>query len=263
MDTFRQVFPNRIFVIVIFAALIILVIDCIRRRSKGIVLLTAYSIVILILFFLPPVRNLLGRFMRRGEVYWRVLWLFPYAFIVAAAAVRLISLFPKVLPKLLCGAALAVTILCSGKLIYNPEVFEPASNREKVPEIVTETVSVLCQNSEASGNSYMNLMAPIAILNKTRQCDASIHNAVKRVFFPLKNELAEPVTADVVLTFADQKAYDPETIPEELKTLGANYALMPDSYNAASSMSEAGWKLLYARNEWQIWYEPDVTAASS
>lgn len=259
LSTFRQVFPNRFFVIVVLAALLFLIIDSIRSRSRKSGLLTAYAVSILILFFLPPVKSLIGSFMRDGEVYWRVLWLFPYSFVIAAAVVRLVELFPHLLPKIICCAAAAVTIFFAGRLVYNPEAFQKASNREKVPDIVLETVSVLRQNSRSTGNSYMNLVAPVAIMNKVRQCDAAIHIPMRRVFFPLKRDLAEPPVADIALTFADQKPYDPETIPEELKSLHANYALTPDSYGANPSMSENGWQLLYERDSWQIWYEPDVT----
>lgn len=259
LSTFDQVFPKHSFVVLILIALIFGIIISRKKRSAPGSLFMAYSLCILVLFFLPPVQIIIGKFMRGGFVYWRFLWLFPYAMVIAYAAVRLTELFPKLLPKVLCCAAIAVTILFSGKIVYNQEVFQKATNREKFPDIVPETVSVVQQNSRSTGNPYKKLMAPLDVLNKTRQYDATIYNATERVIFPqdIPQDPTQPWD-DIVRTFGGVQTYDPNVIPEGLKWLQANYALMPDSFNAAPSMSKAGWKLIYERDGWQIWYEPDV-----
>lgn len=260
LSTFDQVFPSHSFIIFILTALIFSIFISRKKRSAAASLFIAYSFCILVLFFLPPVQILIGKFMRDGFVYWRFLWLFPYAMIIAYAAICLMELFPQNHQKTICCIAIVATIFFTGKIVYNHEVFQTSTNREKLPEIVIQTVSVIQQNSRSTGNSYKKLMAPLDVLNKTRQYDATIYNASERVLSP-QNIPQDPTQPwdDIVRTFGGVQEYDPNVIPEGLKWLQANYVLMPDSFNAVSSMNTAGWKLIYERNGWQIWYEPEVT----
>ena len=126
VSVFRQYCGSGIYPLLFLAALIWLLFTEKRRLVR--IMLIDVSLVILVLFFLPPFKALMD--VLDEGTYYRVLWLLPMTAVIAYACVRI---FEK--NRTAGFVALAVLIQC-GNYVYDNVNVTKAQNRYHMPNAV-------------------------------------------------------------------------------------------------------------------------------
>lgn len=132
----------------------------------------------LIIFFitLNPVFNKIVGKIFTINVYWRVFWMLPLGSTIAYGGVKFISEGKDKLEKAVVCIGIIVTIIISGKFVYNSENYVPIGNLYKVPD---ESVRV-AQLIGADDLENKKAMLLPELTPYIRQIDANIGLAYKR-----------------------------------------------------------------------------------
>ena len=126
VSVFRQYCGSGFYPLIFIAALIWLLVTE-KRKIVRIVLVDA-SLVILILFFLPPFKALMD--VLDEGTYYRILWLLPMTVVIAYAGVRI---FEK---NRAAGCVVLLVLILSGDYVYDNINVTKAQNRYHIPNAV-------------------------------------------------------------------------------------------------------------------------------
>lgn len=127
LSVFQKYCGSGFYPILFLAALIWLLVT--EKDKKIRIVLVYTSLVITVLFFLPPFKKLMD-FLDEGT-YYRILWLLPMTAVIAYAGVRLTGRHHRI-----GFAALAVVLILTGKCVYQSEYIPKAQNRYHIPNAV-------------------------------------------------------------------------------------------------------------------------------
>lgn len=127
LSVFQKYCGSGFYPILFLAALIWLLVT--EKDKKIRIVLVYTSLVITVLFFLPPFKKLMD-FLDEGT-YYRILWLLPMTAVIAYAGVRLTGRHHRI-----GFAALAVVLILTGKCVYQSEYISKAQNRYHIPNAV-------------------------------------------------------------------------------------------------------------------------------
>ena len=174
INILTRVFPEPYFPAIILCAFIFLIFISFKKRAM--LMFVSYGILTLICFFLPPVIKIMSRFTYGGFSYWRMLWLFPFAAYIAAAAAIVTDLPKNKVVKAVIAIVIAAAVCIAGKNVYfggNVE-FTLAENPEKVPESTMEIARLIEENVEKTGNEFIRAALPVEYTPYIRQVDGRI-----------------------------------------------------------------------------------------
>lgn len=127
-------------------------------------------IVIVILFFCPITILLIYQQFMWGT-YWRMLWMIPVVPVLAYVGVELICKRQKLLERVLVFLVVACIFVCSGKLMYTKERFQPKENFFKIP---TAAIDIAQHVINYSGDWYPTIIAPNELYCYIRQYTSKI-----------------------------------------------------------------------------------------
>ena len=220
-------------------------------------MLGTYSMLAFAAIICPWFCALIWRFLRYGFVYWRLLWVVPYAILIAFACTELIFSSEKKSFRTLTAALLTAALIMGGTNVYTAGNFENAENSEKLPQITLTTMAVINQNAAETGNSYKRVAAPVDILCEIRQCDATILQYGSREMEPQSRN--EYKFEGYYYKLMDGLIKDYRNwIIKIMKCYEINYIVFPTSYELSDHMEEGGAEQIYSDGEWEIWYMPKI-----
>lgn len=147
-----------------------------KEDNKKIKSFLVYFPIIILLVTLNPIFNKIVGKIFTASVYWRVYWMLPLGVVIAYAAVRFINSGNEKSKKVIATIGIIITIMMSGRLIYNKENYIQVSNLYKVPDEVLEVVEVIRQGKEERKKALTSEQLVAYI----RQVDASIELAYRR-----------------------------------------------------------------------------------
>lgn len=230
----------------------------VRGRGKEMRALGLYSVIAIALFFLPPTAYLAMKFMRKGDVYWRYLWLIPTVELIAAAATELITISSKRMVQVLTAVVLAAGLILGGSNLYRAGAFEKSTGREKLSLMTMQTYHAIEDNIAATGNTYAHLAAPQTVSSQLREVTSDVTLFTGRILNiePIKTYNPKWYRNLVVLYGA--KTDDEHKVVRSLKKQRCNYILMYSRVNCDEDLSAKGYEAILRGEDWNLWYNPEV-----
>ncbi len=147
-----------------------------KEDDKKLKAFLVYFPIIVLLITLNPIFNKIVGKIFTGSVYWRVYWMLPLGVVIAYAAVKFINSESEKSKKIVATIGIIITIIMSGKLVYNKENYTKFGNLYKVPDEAIEVVEIIRQGKEEKKKALTSEQLVAYI----RQVDASIELAYKR-----------------------------------------------------------------------------------
>lgn len=172
-NTFGEFKGSGMYIALFFVAILYIYL---KEDNKKIKSFLVYFPIIILLVTLNPIFNKIVGKIFTASVYWRVYWMLPLGVVIAYAAVRFINSENEKSKKVIATIGIIITIMMSGKLIYNKENYIQVSNLYKVPDEVLEVVEVIRQGKEEKKKALTSEQLVAYI----RQVDASIELAYRR-----------------------------------------------------------------------------------
>ncbi len=252
---FGRVYPTGFYLYYTLGAILFLFLRKKRKREES--LLGVYSVLIFCMILMPFFTLIIWRFLRNGGVYWRLLWMIPYAVLIAYAGCELVFRPKNRLLKLLAAAVATAAILLGGTSVYNKDVWQVPTSRDKLPQLTLTTMSVINDHAEKTGNPYKRLYTTVDVLCEIRQLDATIfQSSSRKMNFTRFNESSKVGYYYMVMygMIPDSK----HRIARYMRYYEMNYAAVPSSYQFDETLTKAGCELIYDLDGWQIWYYPGI-----
>lgn len=251
----RQVYPTGLYLYYTLAAICFVFLR--KKRKKQELLLGTYSVIVFSVIIMPFFTLIIWRFLRNGGVYWRLMWLIPYAILIAWAATELIFRAAHTAGRVVVFSLLAAALCMGGTNLYGSGVFSRPTAREKLPQITLTAVSVINENAEKTGNPYKRLCAPVDILCQVRQVDATILQYGKRTLQIEK--LDESTRTGYYYKVMNGMIKDTKRrIAKYMREYEMNYIVFPKSYGFMRTLHLAQCEKIYDLDGWQIWYNPHI-----
>lgn len=172
-NTFGEFKGSGMYIALFFVAILYIYLKEDNKKVKS--FLVYFPIIILLVTLNPIFNKIVGKIFT-ASVYWRVYWMLPLGVVIAYAAVRFINSENEKSKKVIATIGIIITIMMSGKLIYNKENYIQVSNLYKVPDEVLEVVEVIRQGKEEKKKALTSEQLVAYI----RQVDASIELAYRR-----------------------------------------------------------------------------------
>ena len=230
----------------------------IRIKSASKVLLVSYTLLILATYFMPFIYLIMKPFFRDGMVYWRFLWLLPYAVLIAVAATDLVSLLPKRVMQIGAAVVLVAIMAGGGKTLYTSENWQKSSSFEKVSLQTLQALDLINKNREATGNEYAMLAAPSYVMSRIHQVDPSIRLYVGRNLDLEKVYEKHPRLYRRLMILDGNMTAEGGDFGGHFRHNHINYVMVPDSANADQNLSANGYEVAARVDDWKLWYNPDI-----
>lgn len=172
-NTFGEFKGSGMYIALFFIAMLYIYL---KEENKKIKAFLVYFPIIVLLITLNPIFNKLAGRIFTSTVYWRVYWMLPLGVVIAYAAVKFINNENERAKKIVATIGIIITIIISGRLIYNKENYKKFGNLYKVPDEAIEVVEIIRQGDEENKKALTSEQLVAYI----RQIDASIGLAYKR-----------------------------------------------------------------------------------
>lgn len=205
------------FLLLIYAAAFSYLLISEKDKAKRVIFVWTPGL-ILIAFFMPPVRYLFMRFIDKNDTYYRMLWMVPVAMTVAHAFTRICAGFKLIgLP-----VAAAMIILCGGnvyKSVAGPLVIaSKAQNEYHIPQEVIETADIIMEKEQ--GHRVKAVM-PLDFTSYIRQYDTNIYLAYGREL------IMRPDAYDELYSMLCEEPVDIEKMREAAVPRQVSYYVFP------------------------------------
>ncbi|MBR0163230.1 MAG: hypothetical protein IJQ12_01015 [Lachnospiraceae bacterium] len=136
-----------------------------REPWKRTVLLHA-PLVLLVLFFLPPVTYLYRAMLDEQATYYRLLWLVPFGITIVYAGVRIFASHRRIAYLLMI-----VLFVTGGRIVYRSVHVTRAQNVYHLPQIVIDVCDALRADY---GEGRLTAVFPPEMVHEVRQYDVDI-----------------------------------------------------------------------------------------
>ena len=156
--------------------LISLIYIFVKSDKKKRIFFVYYSLFIFLITLNPFFNKAVGSIFKKST-YWRVFWMLPLGITIAYAGVKLIGESNKKFERIFVSIGLILTIIISGKLIYNKDNYKQLGNVYKLPDEAV-LVAQLLKTDEYEGQK--KAYVPETLTPYIRQIDGSINLAYKR-----------------------------------------------------------------------------------
>ena len=176
------------------AAFVCLLFFC--RKNKDVKDMVRYLLFMTIVYFCPITAAVIQKCVG-ALVYWRVIWLFPVAAVLAYAAVLVVRKVPKMMIRFVCMGLFVCLIGFSGKSVRQAGNYVIAANRQQVPDEVAQICRIIGENRTSEESL---VAADDHIASYLRVYDASIkmvygrrgYGAASKRAFSLYENVASP-----------------------------------------------------------------------
>lgn len=133
------------------------------------VILVYLSVALAALFFFPVFIYIMVNILFDNEVYYRTIWLFPIAIVIAFAITKVIIKEKKVWRKIVIGAAFALLIMTGGTYVYSNPTFVKAENLYQVPQVVVDICDTIQEEDQ-----WVRAAMPQELIPYVRQYSAEV-----------------------------------------------------------------------------------------
>ncbi len=172
-NTFAEFKGSGKYIILFFISILYIIFK--EKEQKNKALFVYFPIMILLITLNPIFNKIVGKIFT-DTVYWRVYWMIPLGITIAYAAVKFINSQDQKLKKGVATVVVIITIIASGKLIYNKDNYFKTGNLYKVPDEVLEVVEVIRSTKE----DYKKALTSEQLVPYIRLIDANIELAFRR-----------------------------------------------------------------------------------
>ncbi len=211
-------------------------------------LLVYLPLIILALFFLPPVHALYVR-LEDASTYYRILWLLPMSMSILYAA---LCLFEKHLKIGLVVTAL-VLVLC-GRLAYTQDQVVRAQNRLHLPPQALSVADTI--TNDMGDAAFIKAAAPPELVPFIRQYDTRIRLAYGREMFTENwNYTFESSVYEVMI----KDEIRAEELVKATRENLCNYVIVNQSKKLAGDPEELGLILISRVDGYLVYRDPQIT----
>ena len=218
----------------------------ITEKNKGRKAILVYgSLVMLAVFFFPPLTNLVVNTLEEEEIYYRLLWALPMGPVIAYAAVKCISNIKKQWLQAGVLLLLAAYIIIGGHLVYKSPQFSKAQNAYQVPDAVVQ----ICDAIEVPGREVMAIF-PHELVQYVRQYSAFVvmpygYDAlVER--WGLSDELEEEMRKEVS---------DAERLSTLARERGCHYIIINQGHAVDGELAEYDYVLMMQAEGYDVYWD--------
>lgn len=126
----------------------------------------AYTLVVMVIFFLPFTANVIANYCVGVTVYWRVLWLLPVAPAIAYVCTRLCTAWRNAGIQMALAAVFLGVVVFTGSQVYVEGNYRMPDNPEKVPYEIKAVADLI--RDDAGEAEKKRLVAPEKIATYIR-----------------------------------------------------------------------------------------------
>lgn len=230
--------------IVLFLISLLYVLLSKKEKDNHIKIFFWHSAILAIIILNPIVYKVLENILT-GNVYWRMFWMLPIGIIIPYVATKIVSDYSLEISKniyvekIIISIAIIIIIVLSGKLVFNKENFQVATNWYKLPQDAMD-VAWIISNDEAE---YKNVLVPETIVAYIRQYDSDIYLRYPRNPHTYQYE---PMVLALQLGNVDE-------IIKDCKIYGTNYVVFRNETELIGSMEENGFEILEKTGAYTIY----------
>ena len=219
----------------------------IREKKTWIrLVLGGCPLIVLLMFFFPPVRLVYDKLLGESTTFYRVLWLVPFALTIGYALVNLFANHRRIGLAICC-----ILIALCGKNVYKNPIVSKAENPYHLQQSVIDVVSMIAPEDE-----YVLIRAcvPLEMVHQVRQYNVQI------VLVYGRNSV-EPEWGERYGVY--NEVYELMVLPEEidmaalnaaLKKAECNYLVLGKERKVSASPEDYDWKI-YGETEGYTVYE--------
>lgn len=220
----------------------------VKRKEGAGKFFTGYSVIILVVFWLPFTAKLIMDFGIGRNVYWRMFWLMPIPLIIAWMGTELTCLFKKKWLKPVILAGMLVLTSVGGTWVYQEHVFQKEANIYKIPQ----TVIPLCQEMiDYSAGKEIKAAVADELLPYIRQYEPGIHMAYGRN--ATKDYQTESMEDAVLYGVLHAKNQDIETFLAAVELAGCNFIVLNGEHQA-KQWADKEYQMLLEVDNYYLYY---------
>lgn len=220
------------------------------REKRGWIrlVLGVCPLIVLIVFFFPPVRLVYDKVLGESTTFYRTLWLVPFALTIAYA---LVSLFANHLRIGLLVSCLLI-VVC-GKNVYKNQIVSKAENPYHLQQSVVNVCDIMAPNQQ-----YMLVRAcvPLEMVHQVRQYNVQI-------FLVYGRNNVEPEWGDKGAPFNEvynlmvlSEEIDMEALTNALATAECTYLVLHEQRAISAPPTEYGWKIKGETDGYTVYESP-------
>ncbi len=235
----------------------------VRRKRKEEKLLGVYSAVMLLTFLCPLSALVIAPLLRKGEVYWRYLWLFPTAVLIGCAGVILITERSRRLLNVLTGLLVAAVLVLGGRNLYAAGYFSKAANKDKVDAMTVQVESAIEEIRSTTKRKYAKLAAPQNVSAQIREINSHVIVHARRNLNLDWVRIHLPRKYKTLAVLFGVAVDDEHRAVRRLKYARCNYILMFDRAGCNDDLAAKGYHIISSGDDWNLWFNPRVKKKKS
>lgn len=178
------------------------------------------------------------------SVYWRMYWMFPIGIAIAYAITKIIMSKNGKAEQIILGIIAVVTIVLSGKLIYNKENYVAVNNLYKVPNEAYEIATVIMQDNTRT----KKVMPTTDLVSYIRQVNPEIVLMYAR----------EPKTYEYVPIVIQQQKGNVQYVARNCKTANCNYIIWGKGMQKNEELEKYDYNVFYETDNYLIYKNSNI-----
>ena len=173
------------------------------------------------------------------DVYWRIFWLFPVFFLLAAAAAEVVSARPSRPGRILAGGLCFLMIAVNGTFVFGDAFFTARENNFKLPTPVIRVADAINQHARENGIRKKKTVSPAEVAVYIRIYDPTIRQRYGR--YSLMHEAESlPLTEEI-----NKDAPDLDLIHKRAKQGKLRYVVLKKIADDRAKMEALGYECIY------------------
>lgn len=131
------------------------------------------NLLVLLLLFNPFIKGILNRYFLEGDVSWRMWWIIPIPFLISVMFTKTLD-FVKGKERVFLSIIICLTIVVSGRFVFNSNNFTWAQNSFHLPHDIIEISRIIMDDSLEQGIVEHNVVAVTDVAWRLRMYNPEI-----------------------------------------------------------------------------------------
>lgn len=178
------------------------------------------------------------------SVYWRMYWMFPLGITISYVITKIIMSRKGNAEQIILGIIAVVTIVLSGKLIYNKENYVAVNNLYKVPNEAYEIATAIMQDNTRT----KKVMPTTDLVSYIRQVNPEIVLMYAR----------EPKSYDSVTIVIQQQKGNVQYVTRNCKTANCNYIIWGKTMPKNEELEKYDYNVFYETDNYLIYKNSNI-----